>query len=122
MSNKMNDLISKQEAIDALENIFNRCEEIKWHLQDGDPDKDDYEMYPDYLTVWKYLNQNEDHGVDTIRVVHGRWIPQGDIDIDGNQNYQCSICRCGEYHSPKVVVRYCWNCGARMEESDECNI
>lgn|GEM_PF-6184054 len=65
----MNDVISKQEAIDALENIFNRCEEIKWHLQDGDTDKDDYKMYPDYLTVWKYLNQDENHGVDTAPVV-----------------------------------------------------
>ena len=57
--------------------------------------------------------------VDATPVVHGVWITQGTIDRDGNQNYHCSVCKCGELHSPKVVVKYCWNCGARMEESDE---
>lgn len=53
----MDDLISRQTAIDALERIFDRCEEIEVHLPKGDPDRDGYKMYPDYLTVWKYLHQ-----------------------------------------------------------------
>ena len=53
----MDDLISKQEAIDALERIFDRCEEIEAHLPEGDPDRTGYKMYPDWLKVWKYLCQ-----------------------------------------------------------------
>ena len=53
----MNDLISRQVAIDALDRIFDRCEEIEAHLPEGDPDRTGYKMYPDYMTVWKYLHQ-----------------------------------------------------------------
>lgn len=47
----------RQAAIDALDRIFDRCEEIEAHLPEGDPDRDGYEMYPDYRTVWRYLRQ-----------------------------------------------------------------
>lgn len=53
----MDDLISRQDAIDALDQIFDRCEEIEAHLPEGDPDRTGYRMYPDYMTVWKYLRQ-----------------------------------------------------------------
>lgn len=53
----MNDLIDRQAAIDALDRIFDRCEEIEAHLPEGDPDRTGYKMYPDYMTVWKYLHQ-----------------------------------------------------------------
>ncbi len=53
----MKDLISRQAAIDALERIFDRCEEIEARFPDGDPDKTGYKMFPDYMTVWKYLHQ-----------------------------------------------------------------
>ena len=51
------DCISRQAAIDALDQIFDRCEEIEAHLPEGDPDRTGYKMYPDYMTVWKYLHQ-----------------------------------------------------------------
>lgn len=54
----MNDLISRKAAIDAHERIFDRCEEIEVHLPEGDPDRVGYKMYPDWLTVWKYLCQS----------------------------------------------------------------
>lgn len=54
----MDDLITRQAAIDALERIFDRCEEIEAHLPEGDPDRTGYKMYPDWLTVWKYLHQS----------------------------------------------------------------
>lgn len=53
----MDDLISNRAAVDALERIFDRCEEIEAHFPDGDPDKTGYKMFPDYITVWKYLHQ-----------------------------------------------------------------
>lgn len=53
----MSDLIRRADAIEALDQIFDRCEEIEAHLPEGDPDRTGYKMYPDYMTVWKYLHQ-----------------------------------------------------------------
>lgn len=63
----MDDLISRQAAIDALDQIFDRCEEIEAHLPEGDPDRTGYKMYPDYMTVWKYLHQLPTIEPDIIR-------------------------------------------------------
>ena len=52
-----NSLVKRQAAIDALDQIFDRCEEIEAHLPEGDPDRTGYKMYSDYVTVWKYLHQ-----------------------------------------------------------------
>ena len=52
-----NDCISREAAIDALERIFDRCEEIEAHLPENDPDRVGYKMYPDWLKVWNYLRQ-----------------------------------------------------------------
>lgn len=56
----MANLISRQEALNALQRIFNQCEEIESHLPKDDPDRTGYKMYPDYLTVWNYLHQQEE--------------------------------------------------------------
>ena len=50
-------LISRQQAIDAIDRIFDRCEEIEAHLPEDDPDRTGYKMFPDYMIVWKYLHQ-----------------------------------------------------------------
>lgn len=44
----------------------------------------------------------------------GKWI-YIHTDIDGNALYECSECHKGEVHVPIVEVKYCWNCGAKME-------
>lgn len=48
-------------------------------------------------------------------VKHGKWILVREADEDGNALYECSNCHKGEIHVPSVEVRYCWNCGARMD-------
>ena len=53
----MSDLIRREDAIEAIERIFDRCEEIENHLPKDYPDRTDYKMFPDYMTVWKYLHQ-----------------------------------------------------------------
>ena len=63
----MKDLISRQAAIDALDQIFDRCEEIEVHLPEGDPDRTGYKMYLDYMTVRKYLHQSPSEQPEIIR-------------------------------------------------------
>jgi len=68
------DCISRQAAIDALDQIFDRCEEIEAHLPEGDPDRTGYKMYPDYMTVWKYLHQLPSAQPDVPDMNVGKWI------------------------------------------------
>ena len=63
----MSDSIYRQEAIDALDQILDRCEEIEAHLPKDDPNRTGYKMYPDYVTVWKYLHQ--------LPTAEPEWIP-----------------------------------------------
>lgn len=46
--------ISRENAINALDRIFNFCEEIDNHLPDTE--KTGYKMLSDYLIIMKYLN------------------------------------------------------------------
>ena len=45
----------------------------------------------------------------------GKWIFIRDEE-NRNALYECSVCHKGDIHAPEVEVKYCWNCGARMEE------
>ena len=49
----------------------------------------------------------------------GKWIHIL-TEADGNALYECSECHKGEVHVPIVEVKYCWNCGAKMEGSEAC--
>lgn len=53
----MKDLIDRQAALDAIDRIFDRCEEIENHFREDDPDRTGYRMLPDYLTVRRFLTQ-----------------------------------------------------------------
>ena len=111
----MDDLISRQDAIDALERLFDRCEEIEAHLPDGDKDKTGYKMFPDYMTVWKYLLQ--DPTIDPAK--HGKWLLHE--YPDGYYHTECS--ECGKIYSENVYYikkpSYCPNCGALMDKSED---
>lgn len=48
--------ITREDALNAINRIWDRCEEIEAHIPEGDPDKTGYKMIADYLTVWKYLS------------------------------------------------------------------
>lgn len=111
----MNDLISRQAAIDALDQIFDRCEEIEAHLPEGDPDRTGYKMYPDYMTVWKYLHQLPSAQPESKT---GRWMRYGE---DGYHNdhdtvyWQCNQCLNTERGRRGTPAKFCPNCGARMQ-------
>ena len=107
MNRMSDDTISRQAAIEALERIFDRCEEIEAHLPDGDPDKTGYKMFPDYITVWKYLRQLPS------AERRGRWEMKEDPYGFFDTIPVCSACGCTTKY--RVKSAYCPNCGARME-------
>ena len=56
------------------------------------------------------------------RLKTGHWIladEQNKEDVE-NDNYRfiCSECQCSDIHAKGTKVPYCWNCGAKMEESE----
>ena len=67
---------------------------------------------------------------DVVPVVHGRWIPsESDFDDDDTLfdveewcDWQCSACRediCYEDPMPpRLLPKYCPNCGAKMDGKD----
>ena len=56
--------------------------------------------------------------VNSVPNRHGKWLYIR-TDDDENGVYECSECHAGEVHSTIVEVRYCWNCGARMDGGEE---
>ena len=97
----MSDLIRREDAIKAIERIFDRCEEIENHLPKDDPDRIGYKMFPDYMTVWKYLHQLQSAELKerTAKVKEGWGLAM--------------CCACENRVLPKE--KYCPNCGCRLE-------
>lgn len=80
-----------------------------------------------YMEGWcKGFNAAVDHCIG--HVIHaptieperktGKWIHIR-TEEDGNGLYECSECHKGEIHVPIVEVKYCWNCGTKMEGGEQ---
>lgn len=54
--------MSREEALEALERIFNYCEEIDLHLPEGDPDRTGYNMAEDVIALRQYILFDEKRG------------------------------------------------------------
>ena len=112
----MNDLISRQAAIDALDKRF---------------DSIPMEQTTEILLLRKDLRElpsaqleQEEPTVDAVPVKHGHYVGEGDGYANGELVYdvwKCSECGCvfeDEYEKP--TYNYCPNCGADMRgEQDE---
>lgn len=114
----MDDLISRQAALDAHERIFDRCEEIEAHLPEDDPDRVGYKMYPDWLTVWKYLNRvrseepeseertltEDDYAycAECDHVEMCRWYPMYGCEFRSRPSAEPEIIRCKDCKHYKV--------------------
>ena len=92
----MDDLISRQEAIDAI---------VAWTVED----RPDIEMPTDLVGRINALpSAQPEHK-------HGKWVFVRGEEA-GNALYMCSACGKGDIHAPEVKVSYCWNCGAEMTQ------
>jgi len=58
------ELITREDALNAINRIWDKCEEIEAHLPEDDPDKTGYKMIVDYLKVWKYLSAQPERKTD----------------------------------------------------------
>lgn len=94
---------------DALAELLKR--EAEHHEADGLLERS-------YGVLDAYMDVLQAPTVRTEPPKMGKWIPFGSLDLDGNQQYNCSLCHCLEVHAPAAKVSYCWNCGARMEDED----
>ena len=48
----------------------------------------------------------------------GHWIELEYLEND-NYDFECSVCHHTDTHSKTVKVKYCWYCGAKMQEVEE---
>lgn len=112
----MDDTISRASAIDALERIFDRCEEIEAHLPEGDPDRVGYKMYPDWLKVWNYLRQ-----LPSTQPKRGKWIDA--VIPNDNGDLLVQVCdQCNTFFPLAYTGgghHFCPNCGADMRGDTE---
>ena len=101
----VSDLISRQAAMDALDRIFDQCEEIEAHLPKGDPDRTGYKMYPDYMTVWKYLHQLPSAEPEIVRCEDCKHL------FDGEHNANCCevLMRKAKWLT-EITVDMNWSC------------
>ena len=97
----MDDLIRRQDAIDAITASIN---------QFGS------RYTTEQLNMWGLFTQmiRELPSAQPEAQKYGHWIKIRDEE-DGNTLYECSECHKGECHCHIVEVSYCWNCGARMD-------
>ena len=58
---------------------------------------------------------------DEVRGV-GKWIRREkthpNCPEDSDYRYECSVCGWSDQHNAKMIVPFCWHCGAKMEVSE----
>lgn len=100
----MSDLISRQSAIEAIEQLPNA-----------------YNGWSDAYDKAYIIGALEE--VPSADRPHGEWIMwenQRDEDVaNGNYLYSCSNCGHADVHAKTQSVPYCWYCGARMNKGGE---
>ena len=97
----MNDLIDRQAAIDAIDR-----ERKKKHLFNTAEDG--------LLEARGVINT-----LPSAEPKRGKWIVKEkvypDLPNDSDYRYECSLCGSEDQHNEKMIVPYCWHCGARMD-------
>lgn len=94
----MADLIDRQALVEQMESDAEQMEDMVFKMAT-------------YAAINDVKHQP---AADVAPARHGHWIHVC-TELDGNALYECSICGKGEIHVPIVEVKYCWNCGARMD-------
>lgn len=108
----MSDLISRQAAIEMLDEQIALCDKaLKSFVISM---KDEYAVKVERASLVAYKEQLEViHAADVVPVAHARWVNYSPVTI------KCS--RCGHViHDWRYSeCKYCPNCGAKMDGGDE---
>ena len=95
--------ISRDEALKAVDDIFNYCEEIDNSLPENE--RSGYKMLPDIHKIRKYIIENERP--------HGEW----NVRHDTMYHFECPFCK----YLHQYKDNFCPLCGADMRVKDELN-
>ena len=108
----MQDLISRQAAIDAVE----ESRRLNHHHDGKEACAHEYE-HRHFLKILRDLPSAQPERES------GEWIiadTQNEEDEqNGNYRYICSCCGYSDIHSKAVRVPYCWHCGADMRGEED---
>ena len=110
----MAEYIERETILDAI------SEQRRFYLHERDGETDMVKLYllwgsDNALTTMEDI-MSDIPAADVAPVVHGRWVYGEDVDI------QCSVCGAdafteGDYR--QVKSRYCPNCGAKMDLTED---
>ena len=96
-------LISADALKAALQGLY---QVAGWEKRDIHFSLSDMECNIDYIPT-----------IEAEPIKHGCWVYIRDEENNGL--YECSECHKGDIHAKTCKVPYCWNCGAKMDESGE---
>ena len=111
----MSDLISRQAAIDALDEIRHAL----WEIDIPSPTVPEYvEHHEQVQSVWKLLDkkQKELYVLPSVQPRKGKWIRTRTMTHDGE--LYCDQCE-QEHPEQKIIWNFCPNCGAEMRGEQE---
>jgi len=109
MVNMMDDLISRQAAMDALRAAY-------WdkNIQSAKDDPCIVDAMTD-LAIRKIKGLPAIQNIAALPVVHGEWVHDGYDFPHGVDWMHCSNCGRRDVYCPAARTNYCPNCGARMD-------
>ena len=98
----MDDLIRRQDAINAIDNLpYEFNDGLTWCVR-----------MDIYKAIYNQPSAQSERGT-------GEWIladEQREEDVqNGNYRYICSCCGSSDLHAKTQEVPYCWYCGSRMK-------
>lgn len=114
----MDDLISRQAAIDALDVL---CQEHRYKI----PGK--IETYSQYNEAWQDALDRAEGAIFNLPSAKperktGEWVLDSDKSVSGSRPYRCSKCRWFTWMSQYTKdnhFNFCPNCGADMRGDSE---
>lgn len=95
-------MTDRDEALKALDDIFNYCEEIDYSIPENE--RSGYKMLPDIQKIRKYIIENTRP--------HGKWIEKCWND-PRYVDYECSVCKRSIMNG---TPNFCSYCGADMRK------
>lgn len=104
----MNDLISREAAIEEFEDMVTS---VSVYGESAEA------IYATNALIRFIEKLKSIPTIDAAPVVYGRWIKGG--YACGENEYKCSVCGETERRTNCTSMRYCMHCGARMDDQPE---